>query len=125
MLKITRESVVKAVSLGMKPADLVARLTQLASNEVPRERAARSQGMVQLGSPGHAFQADGTSLRRPRYSRSGHGRAQARAERISDTIVAIDHPKLTATEREKLRRQGILVQADSADSESEWLVDNE
>ena len=35
VLKITRESVVKAVSLGLKPAEIVARLTRHASNELP------------------------------------------------------------------------------------------
>ena len=35
VLKITRESVVKAVSQGLKPAEIVARLQRHASNEVP------------------------------------------------------------------------------------------
>jgi len=119
VLKITRESVVKAVGLGLKSADLVARLAQLASNEVPpnvsREVKEWSDRVREV-TPSRL-----TVLRCGDRDTADRVMAvlKRHAERISDTIVAIDHLKLTASERDKLRSQGILVQANSAGSESE------
>jgi hypothetical protein len=110
VLKITREAVVKAVSLGMKPADMLARLARHADNDVPanvlqeinewsnwvRQVTTSKLTVLRCGDPSTADRVMGV-LRR-------------HAERISETIVAIDHQKLTASEREKLRGQGILVQ---------------
>jgi hypothetical protein len=125
VLKITRESVVKAVSLGLTPAELVARLERLASNAVPanvlREVKEWSGWVRQV------------TLRRLTVLRCGDRESADRvmtvlrrnAERISETIVAIDHLKLTATEREKLRGQGILIQTDSRRGESDLTLDRD
>jgi hypothetical protein len=48
-----------------------------------------------------------------------------RAERVSDTMIAIDRQKLTAAERAKLLGQGILVQKVSEACETEPAGDNE
>ncbi len=125
VLKITRESVAKAVGLGLKSADLVARLAQLASNEVPPNvllEVKEWSNWARVVTPSRL-----TVLRCGDSDTADRVMAVLRrhAERISDTIVAIDHLKLTATERDKLRSQGILVQANSAASESEWLADND
>ena len=63
VLKITRGSIVKAVGLGLKPAEIVARLSRLSSNAPSAKRTAGSQGMVELDSPHHTIQGDHTSLR--------------------------------------------------------------
>ena len=70
VLKITRESVVKAVSHGLKPAEIVARLKRHASNEVPTNVLRRGPGLVELGATGHHLDADRAAL-----PRSGHGRS--------------------------------------------------
>ena len=51
--KITRESVVKAVSNGLKPSEIEARLKRHASNEVPANVLREVQRLVELGAPGH------------------------------------------------------------------------
>jgi hypothetical protein len=38
------------------------------------------------------------------------GALKKQAERINDTLVAIDQKKLTAAERTKLRSHGVLIQ---------------
>jgi Helicase conserved C-terminal domain len=125
VLKLTREAVLKAVSLGMKPADIMGRLARHASNDVPanvereikewanwvRQVTSRRLTVLRCGDLNTADRVMNV-LRR-------------HAERISDTIVAIDHLKLTASEREKLRGQGILVQTDSSDIESDRTFDSE
>ena len=110
VLKITREAVVKAVSVGMTPADMVARLARHANNDLPPNvlRAIKEwSNWVR-----HVTTSKITVLRCGDLSTADRVMSVLRrcAERISDTIVAIDHQKLTASEREKLRDQGILVQ---------------
>ena len=70
--------------------------------------------MVQLGAPGHATPTM-TVLRCGDPDTADRVMAVLRrqAERLSETMVAIDQAKLTASEREKLLGQGIIVQADS------------
>jgi hypothetical protein len=110
VLKITREAVVKAVSLGMKPADMVARLARHAHNDVP------ANVLQEINEWSNWVRRVTTS--KVTLLRCGDSSAADRvmsvlrrhAERISETVVAIDHQKLTATECEKLRGQGILVQ---------------
>jgi hypothetical protein len=125
VLKITRESVVKAVSFGLKPAELVARLTRLASNEVPanvlREVKEWSNWVR------HVTLSNVTVFRCG--DRDAADRVMTvfrrRAERVSDTMIAIDRQKLTAAERAKLLGQGILVQKVSEACETEPAGDNE
>lgn len=112
VLKITRESVVKAVNQGLKPAEIAARLQRHASNEVPanvlREVRDWSNWVRQVTS------STLTVLRCPDRDTAERVMAALRrqAERVNDTLVAIDQKKLTAAERNKLRSHGIIIQAD-------------
>jgi hypothetical protein len=113
VLKITRESVVKAVRLGLKPADIVARLARHSSNTLPanvlREVKEWSSWVR------HVTSSKATVIRCG--DRDAADRVMAalgrRTERLNETIVAIDQTKLTAKERDKLLGQGIIIQADS------------
>jgi hypothetical protein len=113
VLKITRESVVKAVSQGLKPAEIVARLQRHASNEVPanvlREVRDWSDWVRQVTS------ATMTVLRCPDRDTADRVMAALRrqVERVNDTLVAVDQKKLTAAERNKLRSHGIIIQGDT------------
>jgi hypothetical protein len=113
ILKITRESVVKAVSNGLKPAEIVARLERHASNEVPanvlREVRDWSNWVRQVTSSTLSV------LRCPDRDTADRvmGALKRQAERVNDTLVAIDQKKLTTTERTKLRSHGIIVQGTS------------
>jgi hypothetical protein len=110
VLKLTRASVVKAVSQGLKPTEIVARLQRHASNEVPanvlREVREWSQWVRQVTS------ATLTVLRCPDRDTADRvmGALKRQAERINDTLVAIDQKRLTAAERTKLRSHGIIIQ---------------
>jgi hypothetical protein len=123
VLKITRESVVKAVRLGLKPAEILARLTRYSSNPLPAN--------VQ-----HEINEWSSWVRRVTLSkvtilRCGDAETadrvmavlRRRTERLSETLVAIDQAELAAKDRDKLLGQGIIVQADSdvreADEERE------
>ena len=110
VLKITRDSVVKAVSNGLKPAEIVARLKRHASNEVPanvlREVQDWSNWVRQVTT------STLTVLRCPDRDTADRvmGALKRQAERVNETLVAIDQKKLTTTERNKLRGHGIIVQ---------------
>ena len=118
VLKITRASVVKAVSQGLKPAEIVARLQRHASNEVPanvlREVREWSQWVRQVTC------ATLTVLRCPDRDTADRVLValKRQAARINDTLVAIDQKRLTATERNKLRSHGIVIQGHSEARES-------
>jgi hypothetical protein len=112
ILKITRESVVKAVGLGLKPAEIADRLRKHASNEVPANvlREVRDwSNWVR-----HVIPATLTVLQCPDKDTADRVESALRrdAERLNETLVAIDQ-KLTAAERAKLRTQGIIVQGDT------------
>jgi hypothetical protein len=117
VLKVTRKSVIKAVSQGLKPAEIVARLQRHASNEVPanvlREVRDWSQWVREVTS------TTLTVLRCPDRDTADRvmGALKRRAERINDTLVAIDPKTMNASERNKLRSQGIIVQGDREDRE--------
>ena len=110
ILKITRESVVRAVANGLKPAEIADRLRRHASHEVPanvlrevREwsnwvRRVTATTLAVLRCPDRDT-ADRV-MRRPQEA----GRAAQRhpGRRRSE--------KLTAAERAKLRAQGIIVE---------------
>jgi hypothetical protein len=112
ILKITRESIVRAVRLGLKPADVVTRLMRQASNEIP---ANVLREVKDWASWVRQVKLSKTILIRC-DARDSADRVMAvlrrQAERISDTIVAIDHARLTAAERNKLLEQGIVVEAE-------------
>ena len=112
VLKITRDSVVKAVSHGMKPAEITARLRRHASNEVPanvlREVQDWSNWVRQVTA------ATLTVLRCPDRDTADRvmGAMKRQAERVNDTLIAIDQKKLTAAERSKLLGHGIIVEGE-------------
>ena len=49
---------------------------------------------------------------RPGHGRSRHA-ALSQADRVNETLVAIDQKKMTTTDRNKLRAHGIIVQGES------------
>ena len=110
VLKLTRESVVKAVAHGLKPEEIVARLKKFASNEIPTNVLREVEGWsgwvrrVTLGTM--------TVLRCPDAETADRlvGALKKRAERVNETIVAVDGGKLTSAERAKLKDQGLIVQ---------------
>ena len=110
ILKVTRESVVKAVSLGLKPAEIVARLKRHASNEIPpnvlREVEDWSHWVRHVAFTTLAV------LRCPDRDTADRvmGALKRQAERLNDTLVAIDQKKLTAADRTKLRNHGVIIQ---------------
>ena len=114
VLKLTRASVVKAVAHGLKPAEVVARLERLATKGVPANVLADVRdwcGWVRRVQPSTL-----TVLRCPDRDTADRVVAALRkqAERVSDTLVAIDQKKLTTAERSKLRDHGIIVGTDAA-----------
>ena len=109
-LRLTRESVVKAVAYGMKPAEIVDRLRRLATNEVPANvlrqvsdwcgwvrRAHTSTVMIAHCPDSETADRIVAAMKR-------------QAERLTETIVAIDQPRLTTADRNKLRNQGVLIE---------------
>jgi hypothetical protein len=112
VLKITRDSVVKAVSHGMKPAEITARLQRHASNAVPANVLRQVQDWSNWVRQVTASTL--TVLRCPDRDTADRvmGAMKRQAERVNDTLVALDRKKLTAAERQKLLGHGILVQAE-------------
>ena len=113
VLKITRDSVVKAVTHGLKPAEIMARLKRHATHEIPANVLREVEGWanwVRRVTPSTL-----TALRCP--DREAADRVmtalKSQAERVTDTLVAIDQKKLTSIERNKLKAQGIIVDESS------------
>jgi hypothetical protein len=112
ILKITRASVIRAVSHGLQPAEIVQRLERHASNKVPanvlREVRGWSAWVRRVTSTTLSI------LRCPDADAADRVMAalKRRAERVNDTLVALDAKKLTAAERTKLQSHGIIVQTD-------------
>ena len=109
-LRLTRESVVKAVAYGMKPEEIVHRLRRLASNEVPANvlrQVTDWSGWVR-----RAYATNTLIIRCPDSESADRIVAvmKRQAERLTETIVALDQLKLTTAERNKLRDQGILIE---------------
>ena len=111
ILKLTRESVVKAVAAGLKPAELVERLKRLASNEVPANVLRQVQDWC--GWVRHARSSTATLIRcaDPESADRVMGVLKRQAERLNETVVAVSAARLTPAERTKLRDQGILIES--------------
>jgi hypothetical protein len=122
ILKVTRESVVKAVSQGLKPTEILARLKRHASNEVPpnvlREVEEWSKWVREVTT------STLTVVRCPDRDTADRvmGALKSHAQRINDTLVALDAKRLTAAERTKLRGRGVIVQGHSEDREARSKV---
>ena len=106
--KITRASVIRAASQGLSSSAILARLKKHASVDVPENvlREVREwAGWVRL-----------VNIRPVMVVRCPDREAVARvvsalgkkAERLSDTLVALHAPKLTPADRQKLQENGIL-----------------
>jgi hypothetical protein len=109
VLKITRDAVIKAVSHGLKPAEIVARLQRHATHEIPANVLREVQGWadwVRRVSPETL-----TVLRCPDRETADRVMAALRkqAERIQDNLVAIAPGKLSTSDRQKLQDQGIIL----------------
>ncbi len=127
VLKITRESITKAVRLGLKPADIITRLTRLSSNALPanvlREVKEWSSWVRRIT----LSKVTVLRCRDPETADRVMAALRRQSERLSETIVAIDQAKLTAKDREKLMGQGIIVEAgsDVRDNDQEPLPEDE
>jgi hypothetical protein len=109
VLKITRDSVVKAVTHGLTPTEIIARLKRHATHEIPNNVLREVEGWsnwVRRITPGTL-----TILRCPDRDTADRVLAalKSQAERLTDTIVGIDVKKLSSTERNKLKAHGIIV----------------
>jgi hypothetical protein len=115
ILKLTRDSVVKAVGHGLKPAAILDRLRRHASHELPANVVHEVQDWSSWVR--HVTPATLTVLRCPDKDTADRVLSALRrqTERLNDTLVAINQ-KLTAAERNKLRTQGIIVQGETAAS---------
>jgi hypothetical protein len=110
VLKLTRESVVKAVANGLTPEDVVARLKQHASNDIPANVLREVAGWA--GRVRRVTLATMAVLRCPDAETADRvvSALKKGAERINETIVAIDGAKLAPADRAKLKDQGLIVQ---------------
>jgi len=109
-LRLTRESVVKAVAYGVQPAEIVERLRRLATNEVPSNVLRQVSDWCGWVRRAHASTA--MIVRCPDSETADRVVAvmKRQAERLTETIVAIDQLRLTTADRNKLRDQGILIE---------------
>lgn len=112
LFKITRESVVKAVSHGLKPAEIMERLRRHGGKSgVPANvlkeveewsNWVRNVELTKL-----------TVLRCPDAATADRVMSalkKQKAERINPTLVGLDEKNLSSADRAKLRVQGIIVQ---------------
>jgi hypothetical protein len=110
VLKITRDAVVKAITHGLEPAEVLARLERHATNELPanvrhevREwcawvRQVKAESLTVIRCPDRET-ADRVA-----------GALGRQAERLNDRVVAIPVWRLSTADRNKLQKQGIIVQ---------------
>ena len=110
LLKLTRESVVKAIGHGLKPGEILARLEKYASHDLPanvRREVVEWSAWVRP-----VTIAPITLIRCPDRESADRvvGALRSRVDRLNDTTLALDNAKLTPADRDKLRSQGILIQ---------------
>jgi hypothetical protein len=113
VLKLTRESVVKAVGHGMAPSEIVARLKRLSSNAVPANVLKEVQGWCDWV---RRVTAETLKvIRCPDRETADRilGVLKSRAERVNDTMVAVEPTALTPAERNRLRDQGVILESGS------------
>ncbi len=112
ILKLTRESVIRAVANGLQPAQILDRLRKHASHDLPVNVVREVQewsGRVRRVALKTLY-----VLRCP--DRETGNRAmdalKRRAERLNETTIAVDG-KLTAADRARLRVHGVLVDGEA------------
>jgi hypothetical protein len=112
ILKLTRESVVKAVAAGLKPAEVVQRLQRVASNEVPANVLRQVQDWC--GWVRHARTSTRTIIRCTDSESADRVMAvlKRNAERLNETVVALTGLRLTPADRTKIRDQGIIIESE-------------
>ena len=113
-MKISRDSVVRAVANGLKPKQILDRLAKHASHAPPANvlREVRDwAGWVR------EVKAETLAVLRC-VDRETADRVVAalkgQTERLNDTLVALEASRLTPAERKKLKDQGILVKGSTA-----------
>jgi soluble cytochrome b562 len=112
ILKITRESVVRAVASGLKPEEISARLERHASTKVPanvlRQVRDWSSWVRRVDS------SSVTLVRCPNSDTADRvmGALKNQAERVNDTLVAVKCMMLASKERNKLKDHGIIVRGE-------------
>jgi hypothetical protein len=109
VLKLTRDAVVKAVSHGLAPDDILERLGRLASNDLPANVLKEVRGWC-----GWVRQVSPTTLTVLRCGdRETADRALTalgkQAERVNETLVAVPRESITAADRAKLQSHGIVL----------------
>ena len=109
VLKITRESVLKAIARGLPPAQVLVRLKRHASHELPVNVVREVEGWT--GWVRSVAVERLTVLRCPDRETADRvmGALYKLAERVNETIVAIPPDALTPVEHQKLLAQGIIV----------------
>lgn len=111
VLKLTRDSVVKAVGHGLKASEILDRLKRHASNELPANVLHEVRdwcGWVRQVAP------EVVTILRCRDRETADRVLSAlgkQAERLGDTMVALPQGRLSSAERSKLQSQGIIVSA--------------
>lgn len=111
-LRLTRESLVRAVAQGMSPSEIIGRLQGVASNDVPAN--VLRQVSDWCGWVRRAKVSTGTIIRCPDAETADRVVAVLRkeVERLSESVVLLRRRSLSAAERSKLREQGVLIDAE-------------
>jgi hypothetical protein len=108
--RITRESVVRALSAGLKPEEVMARLERHASTPIPKNVATEVRGWC--GWVRKVAPAPALLLHCPDTDTAERvvGALGKSAERVGETVVALAVKGLTNAVRQKLAGQGILLE---------------
>ncbi len=110
VLKITRESVTRAIAQGLKPQQILDRLKKHASHDPPANVLREISdwgGWVKTVSISRL-----TVVRCPDRETADRvaGALKQHGERLNETTLALDAEKLTSIERNKLKLHGILIE---------------
>ena len=110
VLKITRDSIVKAIANGLEPLQVIERLKKHAFNELPPNVAKEIKHWTEWTK--RATVESMTVINCP--DREAADRVAAclgkRGRRISDLLVGIESRALPAADRVKLKSQGVLIE---------------
>jgi hypothetical protein len=108
--RLTRESVVKGLMAGLPPEQVMARLEKYASTPIPKNVATEVRGWC--GWARKVSPAPAMLIRCPDMETADRVMAALgkQGERIADTVVALAVNGLTGALRQKLARQGIMLE---------------